>query len=159
MSKLFGIETDEDLYRLLKEVWESFSKEPTQKDFLLLCFLLNHLREWIVQCGTDEAVKTIKRKEKSSTPLTEEENLFSRIFDLPEFQMINSFCNAGKHFRPLSTSSTTKVAGGMSFEENLEAEFTNVFVVQLENGSNVEVLDLFAPVLSVYEKWFEQSRS
>ena len=149
-SELFDIDSPESLFGLLKATFDNYRRirgKRTQ-DLLFLLFGLTHLREWIAP-GYDHALP----------PITAEELFYQRIFQLPEFKMIQSLCNRSKH---MSASATLSASYGATIDDCPDIDSitdfdrgspTDYFV----NGQSVE--PAIATILAFYEgEWFRQER-
>ena len=82
------------MFKLTQEVFVRYYKDVSAADFILLVFLLYHLREQIVD-GQDHT-------EINNTPLSERtdgQNLFDRLWHMAPFQIIRELCNGSKHHK------------------------------------------------------------
>jgi hypothetical protein len=82
------------MFNLMKEVFVRYYHNPSVIDFLMLVFLLNHLREQIVEGQKCEMIKNIPTSKR-----TDEQNLFMNLYEMPEFQIIRQLCNGSKHYK------------------------------------------------------------
>lgn len=148
MSKLdlFDLNKPTDLYRIILAVYGDYVKHPTEKDFLLLVLGFTHLREWIAETGYDE----IREKQKAGKPLSEGEQFFTEIYDLPSFKVVQELCNRGKHHITRGNTKTSKLQGlrfGIGkFGDRFDQTY---FLIDGEDSR-----DCFIELMNKYNMWF-----
>jgi hypothetical protein len=78
-----GLNSAKDLYSFTKDIYSSYYKKPSEEKLVLLIFLLNHLREWIVEGNKWDDIKKIPREKRSQSEI-----FFEDIYSLSEFKII-----------------------------------------------------------------------
>jgi hypothetical protein len=105
---LFGLKSPADLYELACNVYGEYVHNPTEKDFIFLCLILAHLREWIA----DNNWEGIEAKKYAGTQLNDAEVFFEEIYKLMEYRTVLELCNRSKHhIATHSKNKTSKVTG------------------------------------------------
>ena len=82
------------MFSLAEKIFCNYYRDASETDFLLLIFILNHLREQIVDGEKFCDINKIAPNDRSKEQL-----LFCDIWDLPEFKIINEICNGAKHHK------------------------------------------------------------
>jgi hypothetical protein len=103
---VFNLTSAEDFFKCLEVALMQY-KESTTKQIEIALFLVmgaNHLREWIAP-GCDH-----KKKDK-----TEAEAFYCKIFDDPNFKIVNQLCNHAKHLEGVSQK--TSYAGELNIDD------------------------------------------
>ncbi|MDT7043075.1 hypothetical protein [Candidatus Nitronereus thalassa] len=151
MDKLdyFGLEGPEELFKEIQSAVSEYSSRPSERLFFFLIFSLNHLREWIAGSSSKEMMK----KNPQNDSLSKGELFFFDIWNLNEFQIINSLCNRGKHFLSKSTALRTSKIQGLNcrtgkVSDSLDQEY---FLID-----GVDSRDIFHPVVKKYHLWFKK---
>lgn len=151
MSELnyFGLKTDKDLFQEIQSAISEFSDRPNDRLFFFLVLGLNHLREWIAGASFDQ----INKKKKQGLSLTEEEEFFVEIWDLPEFNIVNSLGNRGEHYLTKNDEQNTSIDQGAKTGlarcgDSLDQTY------YLIDGRDLR--DILYPVIKKYYEWFEK---
>ena len=144
---LFDLNEPKDLYRIIHETYADYIERPTERDFLLLVFGFTHLREWIAESNHID----IQKKTKSGAKLSEAEEFFNQIHDIPEFKTVQKLCNRGKHFISKGQAATTSKTEGLrvglaKVGDRLDQTYYLV--------DNKDSRDLFIPLIRKYNEWF-----
>jgi hypothetical protein len=145
MMEIEYLKTDKDLFSFAEEIYRSYFHDATLSNFLLLTFVLNHLREWVVngQKWEDiEKVNYIKR--------TPEQRFFSDIWNLDTFKIIKDICNGVKHC--IAMQQLTEIKGARA----------GLLCAGDRLGQNYILIDgkdsraIFSEVLLKYRDWFNK---
>jgi hypothetical protein len=94
MDKIRYFESLLGMFELTKEVLFRYYEGASASDFILLVFLLYHLREQIVE-GQD--LKEFRNT--SSNERTDGQTLFVTLWKMAQFQTIREICNGSKHHK------------------------------------------------------------
>ena len=146
-SNYFELTGAKDLFREYQQALSEYTDKPTIRLFFFIVFTLNHLREWITGCGYEE----IQRKIEKGSALSEGERFFLSLGETPEFKIINSLCNRGKHFSVKdkhTTSVTTGLHVGGWCTDSLDQTYYMI------NG--IDSREYIYAVGSQYYLWFEK---
>jgi hypothetical protein len=82
------------MFELTKEVFLLYYKDVSAAEFILLVFLLYHLREQIVEGQDWEKIEKTAPSER-----TDGGNLFLRLWEMAPFQTLRELCNGSKHHK------------------------------------------------------------
>jgi hypothetical protein len=147
LNKSCLLESSFDIFRLVEEAFERYNAEALLPDFLLLMFLLNHLREWIVRGQKREEMTSL-----SSLSRTREQTFFLGLWNLREFRTINEICNGVKHHEIKSEISEMKgFRAGLSRAGDRLGQ-TYLFI----DGKDSR--DVFAKVIAKYRDFFRATK-
>jgi len=122
------------------------NRGQTTEDLLFVIMGLNHLREWIAP----ESGPTKYIPNRSSE---EEQNFSTTIYENPNHEIVREICNATKHFKSITT--TTTHGALIDDWHNIDdvAEFDKGPPTGHSiNGEPIE--DLLSPLVELYEQWF-----
>lgn len=103
---IFNLTSAEDFFKCLEVVLRQY-RDSTAKQIEIALFLVmgaNHLREWIAP-GYDH-----KRTAK-----TKAEKFYNKIFEDPNFKIVNQLCNNAKHLKGVSQE--TSYVGGLNVDD------------------------------------------
>ena len=104
---MFNLTCAEDFFKCLEVVLRQY-RESTAKQIEIALFLVmgaNHLREWIAP-GYDY---------NKGTANTNAEKFYNKIFEDPNFKIVNQLCNHAKHLKWISQE--TSCAGGLNIDD------------------------------------------
>jgi len=85
--------SSEGMFTLVEEVFQDYCNDASERDFLLLIFLLTHLRETIAKGKKQTEIEKIVEENR-----TQEETFFLEIRNIEEFETIRKICNGAKHY-------------------------------------------------------------
>ncbi len=94
MNSIKYFESPLGMFEFTKEVFFRYYEYASEADFILLIFLLYHLREQIVEGRKIEEIVNIAPSER-----TEGQVLFLKLWQMSEFQIIREICNGIKHHK------------------------------------------------------------
>ncbi len=146
----FDVNSAKELYKLCLSSYTEYASNPDPKNFIFLVFSFNHLREWIAESD----YKTLNHKKKKNLQLTKNEQLFFDIYELPEFKIINSLCNRGKHFITKHKSPETLKVYGLNCThgkvcDSLDQEYYLI--------DSIDSRDIFIKLIQRYNQWFDNN--
>jgi len=145
----FGLRSSKDLHEEIRKIYVDFYKAPDDTKFLLIIFALNHLREWIAESNCEN----IQKKIKTNETLTEAEKFFDDIWKMPEFRIINSLCNRGKHYITKSDEYKTNVLQGLRCDIGRCGDTLDQIYFLVDG---IDVRDIFSKVFQRYDSWFKK---
>ncbi len=146
MDKIEYFESPLGMFNLMKEVIIRYYHNPSAIDFLMLVFLLNHLREQIVEGQKCEKIKNIPPDKRTAG-----QNLFMNLCEMPEFQIIRQLCNGSKHYK--IDKQLCKIEGfrcGLSSCDDSLSE--SYFLIDGEDSR-----EMFSSVYSKYYSYFNSN--
>lgn len=146
-TNYFELNGAKDLFREYQYALAEYTQKPNIRLFLFIVFTLNHLREWIAGSGHEE----IQRKVKERALLSDGEKLFLSLWEMPEFRIINSLCNQGKHFTARENHNTSVTSG---FTMNSRCADSLDQTYYMING--VDSREYIYAVGKKYYLWFEK---
>ena len=94
MDKIKYFESPLGMFELTKKVFLRYYEDVSAADFILLIFLLYHLREHIVEGQDYKEINNTLPSER-----TDGQNLFVRLWKMAPFQTIRELCNGSKHHK------------------------------------------------------------
>lgn len=94
MNTIGCFESPFGMYELTKGVLFRYCKGASEEDFIFLVFLLTHLREHIVEGKKHGEFDNISHENR-----TKGENLFIKLHNNDEFNIIRDICNGTKHYK------------------------------------------------------------
>ncbi len=147
----FGLRSSKDLYKEIRKNFIDFYSAPDDTRFLLLIFTLNHLREWIAESNWEK----IKEKRRRNESLTDGEKFFEDIWEMPEFRVINSLCNRGKHYITKSQHNKTNTVQGFSAGLGRCGDSLGQLYYLIDG---VDVRDILSKVVLKYDSWFNEKK-
>lgn len=134
------------MFNLVEEAFQRYYKNPSTSDFVILIFLLYHLRELVVGGQNYKEIEKIDTKKRTSA-----QRLFSDLWGMDEFQTIREICNGSKHHK--ISRKLMQVNGfrcGLSrCGDHLGQRY---FLI---DGSDSRIV--FAPVVKKYKNFFKDN--
>lgn len=94
MDKMRYFESPLGVFELTKEVFFRYYEDASASDFILLVFLLYHLREQIVEGQNHKEINNTPPNDR-----TDEQKLFVTLWAMAQFQTIRELCNGSKHHK------------------------------------------------------------
>lgn len=94
MDKIKYFESPFGMFELMKEIFYRYYEDASAEDFILLVFLLYHLREQIVEGQKFGKINKILPDKR-----TDGQNLFLRLWQMSSFKIIHELCNGAKHHK------------------------------------------------------------
>lgn len=144
MDTIEYFNSPQGMYALTEEVFQDYHGGASERDFLLLVFLLAHLRELIVKGKKFEEIKKINNSLR-----TPGEALFCELWEMDEFQIIRQICNGSKHHKiERRLSEIQGFRPGLSLcGDRLGQRY---LLIDGEDSRNI-----FMPVVMRYRKYFQ----
>lgn len=147
---LFDLNKPKDLYRIILEAYEEYSRLPTERNFLLLTLGFTHLREWISESNYEE----IKRKEEVGQSLTDGERFFVEIYHMKSFRVVQELCNRGKHCITYGTTGATSKVEGLRVGLGRVGDRLGQTYFLIDGRDS---RDYFIDLIKKYNEWFERN--
>jgi len=145
MDRIKYFESPNGMFELMEEVFFRFYDDAAASDFILLVFLLYHLREQIVGGQNHKEINSMPLSQR-----TDGQKLFVNLWQMPQFQIIRELCNGSKHHR--INKQVREIAGftcGLSRSGDQLGQ--RYFLVDGE-----ESRDLFSAVIDKYRNFFRE---
>jgi hypothetical protein len=137
-----------DLLALAERRFACFCAEARIEDFLLLTFLLAHLREWIVKGQKFEEIQELK-----SERWTPGQAFFMELRNVDAFKKVKAVCNGTKHYVTKShVAETDGSRVGLSRAGDRLGQ--KYFLID-----GADARGLFQKVMSEYRDFFEALRA
>ncbi len=142
---MFELKSPQALFEETQRAMTEYNKEPNTRLLLFLLFSLNHLREWIA--GT--SALSVTNKHNKGDKLTLEEKFCMEIWQLKEFQIVNSLCNQSKHVtisKPHDLSTSRGFTCISSCGDSLDQLYYEI--------DGLDSRRIFFPVMKKYNDYF-----
>ena len=94
MNEIEYFKSPKGMFNLVEATYQRYYRGASETDFLLLIFILNHLREQIVGGQRYHQIEAINPQGR-----TPAQRLFMDLWELDKFQIIREICNGTKHHR------------------------------------------------------------
>ncbi len=137
---LYELKTATDLLKKAKMEFQELHNSPNEFVLFNLLCTLNHLRDWILPAGH----KSYKEKEETGCMLTKEEEFHKSLHTNKNYVIVNSLCNASKHFKKKERTPETHIKCGFFAGKNEAGHSLNYrhYYVEIEKEGNKKFKDL-----------------
>ena len=133
------------MFNLVEATYQRYYRSASETDFLLLIFILYHLREQIVGGQKYNQIKSINSQYR-----TPGQHLFMDLWKLNEFQIIREICNGTKHHRiEKNISEIEEARAGIARAGNsLDSKFYLI--------DGVDSRNIFTTIIFKYKDYFNK---
>ncbi len=147
MNEIEYFKSPKGMFDLVEATYQRYYRGASETDFLLLIFILNHLREQIVGGQKYNQIESINPQSR-----THAQNLFMDLWELDEFQIIREICNGTKHHRiEKDLSQIEKTCAGIARSgDSLDQKYYLI--------DSVDSRNIFTTVLLKYKNYFNREK-
>lgn len=143
MNEIEYFKSPKGMFDLVEATYQRYYRNASEADFILLIFILNHLREQIVDGQKYDQIESINLEDRSPA-----QRLFMGLWELDEFQIIREICNGTKHHRIETNLSQVENAraGIARAGDSLDQKY---YLIDGEDSRNI-----FTTIITKYKDYF-----
>ena len=143
MNEIEYFKSPKGMFDMVEATYQRYYCGVSESDFILLIFILNHLREQIVGGQGYNQINSINPQDRSAA-----QHLYIVLWELDEFQIIREICNGTKHHRIETNLSQVENArvGLTRCGDSLGQKY---YLIDGEDSRNI-----FTTVITKYKDYF-----